>query len=60
MLPDPQRLLVRIRGTQNLSQRVNYMNVAIETVQRIDQSSTVTDASEQTEFRRQMLAEIEK
>ena len=31
-LPSPQNLLVAIGDTESFAQRVNYMNVAIETV----------------------------
>ena len=31
-LPSPQTLLVAIKDTESFSQRVNYMNIAIETV----------------------------
>ena len=31
-LPSPQTLLVAIKDTQSFTQRVNYMNIAIETV----------------------------
>jgi len=40
--PSPQSLLVKISNTESLRQRVNYMNVAIKTVQRLDPESSGT------------------
>ena len=47
---------------ESLTQRVSFMNIAIETVKRIDASAglTTVNVEEQREFRRQLLREIEK
>ena len=39
-LPSPNQLMKQIQSSKNFSQRVSYMNIAIETVQKIDEDDT--------------------
>lgn len=59
-LPSPQSLLLKISSTENLRQRVSFMNVAIKSVQRLDPESGGTPLEQQINFRKQLISELQK
>ena len=51
--------LLKISSTKSLRQRVNFMNVAIRSVQRLDPESGITATEQQINFRKQLINELQ-
>ena len=58
-VPSPQNLLLAIRDSKNMSMRVNFLQIAVETASNPGFTNKI-NVEEQISFRKELLDEIEK